>query len=70
MLALRDRFELIQFDSIDQDLMFCIFLLLYFPPLSPNPFPPPPGRKWEPTPIFGRVFEGGTFISTVLTIGR
>ena len=25
----------------------------FVPPLSPNPFPPPPGRKGEPTATFG-----------------
>ena len=27
------------------------------PPLSPNPFPPPPGRKGESTALFGLVFK-------------
>ena len=30
-------------------------------PLSPSPFPPPPGRKGGPTATFGLVFKGGKY---------
>ena len=39
------------------------------PPLSPNPFPPPPGWKGEPTALFGRVFDGGACIFEGSTVG-
>ncbi len=39
------------------------FIFIVDPPLSPNPSPPPPGRKGGPTTVFGLVFLRSEFMA-------
>jgi hypothetical protein len=44
------------------------FGMLYFPPYPPRPFSPPPGRKGEPTTLFGRVWNKGCTRASIFNL--